>query len=140
MAPYEALYGRKRRPLLCSNELGERKVIGLDLVAETEDKKKSYADLKRKDIEFKVGDCVFLKVSSRKKVLKFGHKVLVEEIELMLDFSFKEEPVQILDREVKVLRRKTILLVKVLWWNHGSEEAIGSLRTQFDKNTYIFLK
>lgn len=35
---------------------------------------KSYADLKRKDIEFQVGDKVFLKVSPWKKVLRFGRK------------------------------------------------------------------
>ena len=38
------------------------------------DRKKSYADLKRKDIEYEVGDKVFLKVSPWKKVLRFGKK------------------------------------------------------------------
>ncbi|KAA3480647.1 ABC transporter G family member 33-like [Gossypium australe] len=52
-----------------------------------------------------------------------SHVVPVEEIEVRSDLSFEEEPVQILDRDVKVFRRKTILLVKVLWWNHDSEEA-----------------
>ncbi|XP_052874847.1 uncharacterized protein LOC128280661 [Gossypium arboreum] len=42
---------------------------------------------------------------------------------LRLDLTFKEEPVQILDYDVKVLRRKSIPLVKVLWLNHSSEEA-----------------
>ena len=36
--------------------------------------KKSYADLKRKDIEYEVGDKVFLKVSSWRKILLFGKK------------------------------------------------------------------
>ncbi|KAG8492930.1 hypothetical protein CXB51_010202 [Gossypium anomalum] len=40
-----------------------------------------------------------------------------------LDLAFKEEPVQILNRDVKVLRRKSIPLVKVLWRNHSTEEA-----------------
>ncbi|XP_039043539.1 uncharacterized protein LOC120182718, partial [Hibiscus syriacus] len=35
---------------------------------------KSYADLKRKEIEFQIGDKVFLKVSPWKKVLRFGRK------------------------------------------------------------------
>ncbi|KAA3460512.1 DNA/RNA polymerases superfamily protein [Gossypium australe] len=61
---------------------------GLELVTDTEDKvklirarlkeasdrQKSYADLKRRDIEFAVGDKVFLKVSPWKKVLRFGRK------------------------------------------------------------------
>ncbi|KAA3465884.1 pol protein [Gossypium australe] len=37
-------------------------------------RQKSYADLKRKEIEFQVGDKVFLKVSPWKKVLRFGRK------------------------------------------------------------------
>ena len=64
MAPYEALYGRKCRTPLCWTELSEIKVIGPDLIRETEekvkiireklkvatDRQKSYTDMKRKDI------------------------------------------------------------------------------------------
>ena len=77
MAPYEALYGRKCRTPLCWTELSEKKVIGLNLIQETEekvkmirerlkvatDRQKSYADMKRKDIRYEVGEKVFLKVS-----------------------------------------------------------------------------
>ena len=38
------------------------------------DRQKSYADLKRRDIEYQVGDKVFLKVSPWKKILRFGRK------------------------------------------------------------------
>ncbi|KAG8483060.1 hypothetical protein CXB51_021951 [Gossypium anomalum] len=51
------------------------------------------------------------------------HVVPVAEIEVQTDLTFEEKPVQILDREVKVLRRKFVPLVKVLWRNHGREEA-----------------
>ena len=88
MAPYEALYGRKCRTPLYWTELGENRIHGVDLVKETEekvkiirdclkaasDRQKSYADLKRKEIEFQVGDKVFLKVSPWKKILRFGRK------------------------------------------------------------------
>ncbi|KAG8488614.1 hypothetical protein CXB51_016591 [Gossypium anomalum] len=88
MAPYEALYGRKCRSPVCLTELNERKIIGPELIQETEetvkkikdrlkvafDRQKSYADLKRRDIEYLVGDKVFLKVSPWKKVLRFGRK------------------------------------------------------------------
>lgn len=88
MAPYEALYGCKCRTPLCWSELKESKIVGPELVLEAEekvriirdrlkaafDRQKSYADLKRKDIEFSVGDKVFLKVSPWKKVLRFGKK------------------------------------------------------------------
>ena len=83
MAPYEALYGRKCRTPICWTELGENRMIGPDIVKDTEekvkiiqqrlkaasDRQKSYADLKRKDIEYQVGEKVFLKVSPWKKVL-----------------------------------------------------------------------
>ncbi|KAJ8749272.1 hypothetical protein K2173_018752 [Erythroxylum novogranatense] len=88
MAPYEALYGRKCRTPICCTELSENKMIGPDIVKDTEvkiqiiqkrlkassDRQKSYADLKRKDIEFQVGDKVFLKVSPWKHILRFRKK------------------------------------------------------------------
>ena len=52
-----------------------------------------------------------------------SHVVSSETIELRLDLTFEEEPVEILAREVKELRKKLIPLVKVLWRNHKTEEA-----------------
>ena len=86
MATYEALYGRKCRTSLCWTELGEKKVIGPDLIQETgkkvkmirerlkvaTDRQKSYAGMKRKDILYKISEKVFLKVSPWKKVMRFG--------------------------------------------------------------------
>ena len=88
MTPYEALYGRKCRTPLCWMKLRERKVIGPDLIQETKekvkmirerlkmatDRQKSYADMKRKDIRYEIGEKVFLKVSPWKKVMRFGKK------------------------------------------------------------------
>ncbi|KAA3453463.1 DNA/RNA polymerases superfamily protein [Gossypium australe] len=88
MAPYEALYGRKCRTPLYWTELSENKLYGVDLKKHSEqkvklipdclkaasDRQKSYADLKRKDIEFEIGDKPFLKVSPWKKLLRFGRK------------------------------------------------------------------
>ncbi|KAG8474862.1 hypothetical protein CXB51_031586 [Gossypium anomalum] len=51
------------------------------------------------------------------------HVMPVAEVEVQTDLTFEEEPVQILDRDVKVLRRKSVPLVKVLCRNHGREEA-----------------
>ena len=73
MAPYETLYGRKCRTPLCWTELSEKKVIGPDLIQDTEekvkmirerlkfsnDRQKSYADMKRKDIHYEIGEVVF---------------------------------------------------------------------------------
>ena len=88
MAPYEALYGRKCRTRLCWMEFSEKKVIGPDLIQETEekvkmirerlkvaiDRQKSYADMKRKDIRYGIGEKVFLKLSPSKKVMRFRKK------------------------------------------------------------------
>ena len=87
-APYEALYGWKCITLVCWTKLNEHKVIGPDIVKDTEekvqvirerlkaasDRQKSYADLKRRDIAYEVGDKVFLKVSPWRKILRFGKK------------------------------------------------------------------
>ncbi|KAA3480541.1 Retrotransposable element Tf2 protein type 1 [Gossypium australe] len=69
-------------------EHSEKQIHGVDLIRETEekvkvirnslkaasDRQKSYPILKRKDIKFQIVDKVFLKVSSSKKILRFGHK------------------------------------------------------------------
>ncbi|RVW59896.1 Transposon Ty3-G Gag-Pol polyprotein [Vitis vinifera] len=88
MAPFEALYGRKCRSPICWNDVGERKLLGPELVQLTVEKvalikerlkaaqsrHKSYADHRRRDLEFEVGDHVFLKVSPMKSVMRFGRK------------------------------------------------------------------
>ncbi|WCJ18415.1 Transposon Tf2-9 polyprotein [Euphorbia peplus] len=88
MAPYETLYGRRCRTPLCWSEVGGRQLLGPKLVQETsekikiiqqslkeaQDRQKSYADLKRRPIEYDVGDKVFLKVSPWKGLLRFGKK------------------------------------------------------------------
>ncbi len=65
MPPYKALYGRKCKTPLCWDEVGERMIIGPELVQQTEekiklirdrleatsDRQKSYIDLKRRDIQ-----------------------------------------------------------------------------------------
>ena len=53
-----------------------------------------------------------------------SHEVSLKIIDLCLDLAYKEEPIEILAREVKELRSKRISLVKVLWRNHKTEEAM----------------
>ncbi|KAA3465984.1 DNA/RNA polymerases superfamily protein [Gossypium australe] len=60
MEPYEALY--------------EKVKVIRDCLKVASDRQKPYADLKQKDIEFQIGDKVFLKVSPWKKILHFGRK------------------------------------------------------------------
>ncbi|GJS98386.1 putative reverse transcriptase domain-containing protein [Tanacetum coccineum] len=163
------------------NNIGEAQLTGPELIQETtekivlikqriqaaQDRQKSYADLKRKPMEFKVGDRVMLKVSPWKGVVRFGKrgklnpryvgpfKVLAKvgkvayRLELPQELSrvhhtfhvsnlkkcyadeplvmplegihvddklqFVEEPVEIMEREIKRLKRSRIPLVKVRW-------------------------
>ncbi|KAL4030884.1 hypothetical protein IC575_009138 [Cucumis melo] len=129
-------------------------------------RQKSYADVRRKDLEFEVGDMVFLKVAPMKGVLRFEkkgklspcfvgpfkilkriglvayrlalppslsavhdifhvsmlrryvanstHVVDFEPLQISEDLSYEEQPIEILAREVKMLRNRGIALVKVL--------------------------
>ncbi|KAK2443611.1 hypothetical protein QL285_014700 [Trifolium repens] len=79
MAPYEALYGRKCRTPLCWTEVGDRNFLGPDIVQETtlkiksirdklkvaQSRQKSYADKRRRLLEFQEGDHVFLRVTPK---------------------------------------------------------------------------
>ncbi|GKA36073.1 putative reverse transcriptase domain-containing protein [Tanacetum coccineum] len=180
-APFEALYGRKCRSPVLWAEIRESRLIGPELVQETTDKvvlikeklkaardrQKSYADNRRKPLEFEVGDQVLLKVSPWKGVIRFGKKgklapryvgpfeilerigpvayrlrlpeelssvhdtfhvsnlkkcladanmhVPLDEIKIDKTFRFVVEPVEIIDREVKSLKRSKIPIVKVHW-------------------------
>ena len=88
MAPYEALYGRPCRSPLCWTEVGESSITGPDLIRDTFEKvsliqqllltaqsqQKSYADVRRRPLEFEVGDHVFLKVMPKRGVVRFGKR------------------------------------------------------------------
>ncbi|KAD6796137.1 hypothetical protein E3N88_07033 [Mikania micrantha] len=180
-APFEALYGRKCRSPICWSEVGESQIIGPELIQETTDKialiqeriktardrQKSYADNRRRPLEFQVGDRVMLKVSPWKGIFRFGKRgklsprfvgpfkilerigsvayrlelppelgnihdvfhvsnlkkclidesliVPLEEIHIDEKLQFSEEPVEVMDREMKVLKRSCIPIVKVRW-------------------------
>ena len=77
MAPFKALYGRRCRTPLCWYESGESAVVGPEIVQQTTNKnkmikekmkvsqsrQKSYHDKRRKALEFKVDDHVFLRLT-----------------------------------------------------------------------------
>ncbi|KAJ4977845.1 hypothetical protein NE237_008625 [Protea cynaroides] len=88
MSPYEALYDRKCRTPLFWNEVGERSIVRPKFVEETcrvvdiikervrtaQNRQKQYADTRRCDLEFVVGDKIFLKVSPMRGLKRFGQK------------------------------------------------------------------
>jgi hypothetical protein len=85
MAPFEMLYGRRCRTPLFWNEMGERKVFRPDILKEAEKqvrmvkenlrvmqlRQKSYADHRRRELSFEVGDFVYLKVSPTRGLRHF---------------------------------------------------------------------
>ncbi|GJT67194.1 putative reverse transcriptase domain-containing protein [Tanacetum coccineum] len=84
-APFEALYGQKCRSPVCWVEVGDVQLTGPEIIHETteklvqirqrlqaaRDRQRSYANVRRKPLEFQVGDRVMLKVSPRKGVIRF---------------------------------------------------------------------
>ncbi|GKF96151.1 hypothetical protein Tco_0288886, partial [Tanacetum coccineum] len=198
---------RKCRSPVCWAEVGEVQLTGPELVQETtekivqikqrmqaaRDRIKSYADLKRKPMEFQVGDKVMLRVSPWKGVVRFGKrgklnpryvgpfKVLENvgevayKLELPKELSrvhnmfhvsnlkkchadeplavsldglnlddklhFFEEPIEIVGREVKRLKRSRIPLVKVRWNSKRGPEFTWEREDQFKKKyPYLFIK
>ncbi|GJX72200.1 putative reverse transcriptase domain-containing protein [Tanacetum coccineum] len=207
VAPFEALYGRKCRLPVCWTEVGEAQLLGPELIQETTDKivqikqkmqaardrQKSYADLKRKPMEFQVRDKVKLKVSPWKGVVHFGKrgkfnpryvgpfKVIekVGEVAYKLELpeelsrvhntfhvsnlkkcyadeplaipldglhfddklQFIEEPVEIMDRKVKRLRKSHLPIVKVRWNSKRGPEFTWEREDQFKKKyPHLFAK
>lgn len=88
MAPVEVLYGRKCRTPLNWLETGERLVFGPDVLREEEEqvhlvrerlktaksRQKSYADTRRRQVSFQVGDHVYLRVTPLKGTKRFHIK------------------------------------------------------------------
>nr|GFA17264.1 putative reverse transcriptase domain-containing protein [Tanacetum cinerariifolium] len=177
--PFEALYGRKCKSLVIWTKVGESQLFGPEIMQEMTEKiiqikerlktvrslQKSYADKRRKPLEFKVGNRVLLKVSPWKGVVRFGYKgmlapryvgpfeivecvgpvayrlklpqelscvhdtfhvsnlkkclaeqdvqVPLNEIEIDENLHFVEEPIEIVERDAKKLKRRRIPLVKV---------------------------
>ncbi|GJU62938.1 hypothetical protein Tco_1244773 [Tanacetum coccineum] len=206
-APFEALYGRKCRSPLIWTEVVESQLIGPELIQEMTEKifqikerlksvrsrQKSYADKRRKPLEFKVGDRVLLKVSPWKGVVRFGKKgklapryvgpfkimecvgplayrlklpqelscvhdtfhvsnlkkclaepdvqVPLDEIEIDENLRFVEEPIEIVERDVKKLKRRRIPLVKVRWNSRQGAEYTWEHEDQFRKKyPHLFSK
>ncbi|GJW45493.1 putative reverse transcriptase domain-containing protein [Tanacetum coccineum] len=150
-APFEALYGQKYHSPVCGAEFGDVQLTGPEIVQETtekivhikqriqaaRDRQKSYADLKRKPIEFQVEDSVILKVLE--KVGAVAYKLeLPQELSKL---QFVEEPVEIMDQEVKRLRQSRVPIVNVRWNSRKGPEFTWEHEDQFwKKYPHLFTK
>ncbi|XP_070039444.1 uncharacterized protein [Nicotiana tomentosiformis] len=129
MAPYEALYRQKFRSPIGWFDVGETMLVGPELVQQAIEKikliqerllaaqsrQKSYADNRRRDMEFQVDDWVFLKVSPMKCVMRFRKKgklsprfigpyriirkscVSVDDVQVTDQLKYEETAIAILD-------------------------------------------
>ncbi|GJU58169.1 putative nucleotidyltransferase, ribonuclease H [Tanacetum coccineum] len=142
----------------------EKVAVAREKLKEAQTRQKSYADKHRRLLEFQPGEHVFLKVSPTRGVRRFGIKgklsprfigpfeilervgevtsIIISTglsrmpiVRIREDLSYTEEPESILDRQVRVMRKKTIPFVKILWRNHPEREATWeteeSIRTSY---------
>nr|GEV84823.1 putative reverse transcriptase domain-containing protein [Tanacetum cinerariifolium] len=172
--PFEALYGRKCRSLVCWAEVRGAQLTGPKIIQETTeriiqikqrlqaacDRQKSYANVRRKPLEFQVGDKVMLKVSPWKGVVCFGKRgkfnpryigpfkkclsdeplaIPLDELHIDDKLCFVEEPVEIIDREIKRLRQSCIMIIKVRWNSKRGPEFTREREGQFkQKYPHLF--
>ncbi|GJU39865.1 putative reverse transcriptase domain-containing protein [Tanacetum coccineum] len=154
-APFEALYGRKCRSHVCWSEVGDAQLTGPEMIRETTEmivqiknrllaarsRQKSYADVRRKPLEFevvtkpfkilsRVGPVAYklelpqelqgihntFHVSNLKKCLSDEDLIIpLDEVRIDEKLHFIEEPIEIMDREVKQVKQSRIPIVKVRW-------------------------
>nr|GFB41960.1 putative reverse transcriptase domain-containing protein [Tanacetum cinerariifolium] len=130
----------------------------------TRNRQKNYADLKRKPMEFQIRDRVMLKVLDKVGTVTYkldlpqelsrvhntfhvsnlkkchaDEPLVVPLDELHVDdkLHFVEEPIKIVDREVKRLKQIRIPLVNVRWNSKRGPEFTWEREDQFRKNTHI---
>ncbi|GJR15571.1 putative reverse transcriptase domain-containing protein [Tanacetum coccineum] len=151
-APFEVLYGPKCQSPICWAEVGDAQLTGPEIVCETTekiiqikhrlqascDRQRSYADKRRKPLEFQVMDKILAKVRTVAYRLELPEKLsrvhstfhvsnlkkclFDEPLAIPLDkihvddkLNFIEERIEIMDREVKRLKQSRIPIVKVHW-------------------------
>ncbi|GJX52744.1 putative reverse transcriptase domain-containing protein [Tanacetum coccineum] len=149
------------------HETTEKNVQIKQIIQAARDRQKSYTDVRRKPLEFLEGNKVMLKVSPWKGVIRFGkqgklnlrvHSTLqvsnlkkcisdeplaipLDEIHVDDKLHFVEEPVEIMDHEVKRLKQSRIPIIKVRWNSRRGPEFTWEREEQFRKKyPHLFTK
>nr|GEW60110.1 putative reverse transcriptase domain-containing protein [Tanacetum cinerariifolium] len=108
VSPFEALYGQKCQSPVCWVEVGDAQLTGPKIIHETIDK------------TIQIKKCIQA-ACDRQRAMPIGDKCFVDEPlaisldEIQIDdkLNFVEEPIEIIDREVKRLKQSCILIVKI---------------------------
>nr|GEZ93452.1 putative reverse transcriptase domain-containing protein [Tanacetum cinerariifolium] len=154
-APFEALYGRKCRSPVCWTEVGEAQIICLELIQETTEKINPRYVGPFKVLE-RVGDVAY-KLDLPEELSRVHNTFHVsnlkkfhadEPLAVPLDglnfddkLHFVEEPTEIMDREVKRLKRSRIPFVKVRWNSKRGPDFTWEREDQFwKKYPHLFAK
>ncbi|GJX21877.1 putative reverse transcriptase domain-containing protein [Tanacetum coccineum] len=127
-APFEALYGRKCRSPVCWTEVGDSQLTGPEIIQETTEKimqirQHLQAARNRQRMAYRLELPEKLSsihntfhVSNLKKCLSDESLVIpMKELQLDDKLNFVEEPVEVMDREIKQLKRSRIPIIKVRW-------------------------
>ncbi|GJV69762.1 putative reverse transcriptase domain-containing protein [Tanacetum coccineum] len=145
-APFEVLYGRKCRSPICWAKVGDSQLTGQEIIHETTKKivqirnciqaardcQKSYADLSRVHSTFHVSKL-------KKCMAEEPLAIPLDEIQTDGKLHFIEEPVEIMDREIKRLKQSRIPIVKVRWNSKRGPEFTWEREDQMQKKyPYLF--
>nr|GEX26640.1 reverse transcriptase domain-containing protein [Tanacetum cinerariifolium] len=155
-APFEALYGRKCRSPVCWSEVGEAQILGPELIQETTEKILNPRYGRHFKVLERIGDVAYkldlpeelsrVHNTFHVSILKKCHAD--EPLAVSLDglhfddkLYFVEELVEIMDREVKRLKRSRIPVVKVRWNSKRGPEFTWEREDQFRKKyPHLFAK
>ncbi|GJX71786.1 putative reverse transcriptase domain-containing protein [Tanacetum coccineum] len=139
-APFESLYGRKCRSLVCWAEVEDTQLTGPEIIHETTEKiRQSYVKsfaLERGYPFRQMGE-----VEPEKSLFDEPLAIPLDEIHIDDKLHFVEEPVEIMDCEVKRLKQSCILIVKVRWNFKRGPEFTWEREDQFRKKySHLFTK
>ncbi|KAM1267841.1 hypothetical protein EV2_000222 [Malus domestica] len=139
MSHFKALYGKSCRAPFCWSKVCERVLVGPEIIDETTQniqlslwkgvvrfgKKGKLSPRYRLELPPKLSRVhdVFHVSMLRHFVSDPSHVIPHQPLEINPDLTYDDEPMTILDWKDKVLRNKTVCMVKVLWRNHSVEEA-----------------